>query len=291
MSDTSLIHDPSRNLPDYAAEETARLAREFAEIERAATDILAEAKELPPTVEDIDTANLYTKTIGRIADLDDRVEALRVSEGLPYMRRKDAVDSFFFRIRERLRRRKKTDKAGGADVLQNRLHDYNERRRLEEQRRRDEEARIAREEEERLRRERQEQERIQREAQEKADRARKEQNKEAAAAAAREAEAAAEKLRVAEDQAREKRQDTQAAAQAKPGDMVRERHDEAMNTMRQVWHVEVTDAMKLDAVTLWPFVKDAEKEAALKAWAKTTGHRKQMPGAVIEQRAETVVRR
>ena len=105
MSDTSLIHDPSRNLPDYAAEETARLAREFAEIERATTDILAEAKELPPTVEDIDTANLYTKTIGRIADLDDRVEALRVSEGLVVPRQfRRRVDELF--VRRPLRRQR-----------------------------------------------------------------------------------------------------------------------------------------------------------------------------------------
>ena len=32
----TLIHDPSPNVPDYAAEESARLAREFADVDRAA---------------------------------------------------------------------------------------------------------------------------------------------------------------------------------------------------------------------------------------------------------------
>ena len=292
MSDTSLVHDPSKNMPDYAVEESDRLAREFADVDRAVTDLLAEARGLPDNVDDEQTASQYTSVISRFKDIDDRVEALRAGEKMPWMRRADAVDSFFFRLRERLFRRKKTDKAGGGDVLKDRLHAYNQRREQEERRRREEEARIAREEEERLRRERQEQERIQREAEERAERARKDANKEAAAAAAKEAEAAADKLRIAEDQAREKRQDTQAAAQAKPGDMVRERHEGgAMNTMRQVWHVEVTDSMALDIVALAPFITDEAKEKAAKAWARTVNYKKQMPGLLIEQRSETVIRR
>ena len=291
MSETTLIHDPSTNVPDYAAEESARLEREFADIDRAVTDLLAEARGLPPSVDDEEIASAYTAVINRFKDVDDRVEALRAGEKQPWMRRADAVDSFFFRLRERLFRRKKTDKVGGGDVLKERLHAYNQRREAEERRKREEAERTAREAEEKARLVRQRLEREQREAEERAARARKESNKEAAEKAAREAEAAAAAMRQQEDAAREQRQDAQAAAQAKPGDLVRERHGSALNTMKQVWHVEVVDSMKLDSGALWPFVTDEAKEKAAKAWAKTTNYKKSMDGLLIEQRSETVVRR
>lgn len=292
MNNTSLVHDTTTNMPDYAVEESARLAREFADVDRAVTDLLAEARGLPENVEDEQTASAYTSVISRFKDIDDRVEALRAGEKMPWMRRADAVDSFFFRLRERLFRRKKNDKAGGGDVLKDRLHVYNKRREDEERRKREEAERVAREAENKARQDRLELERQQREAEERAARARKTENREAAEQAAREAAAAAATLRQQEDAARETRQDAQAAAQAKPGDLVRERHEGgAMNTMRQVWHVEVTDSMKLDALALWPFITDEAKEKAAKAWSKTTNYKKPMEGLLIEQRSETVVRR
>jgi len=295
MSDTCLINPeaaPGHNIPDYAAEESARLARDFAELERSVTDLLNDARALPPTVEDTETASLYTQTIARFRDVDERIEGIREMEKLPFLRRGTAVDSFFFRMREQLFRRKRTDKAGGADVLQERLHAYNQKREAEERQKREAAERAAIEEEEKLRREAEALERQKREAEEKAARARKLENKEAAAQAAREADEAAAKLRAEQDAARERRQEAEADARAKPADLVRERHESgAMNTMRQVPYVEIVDAMKLDAVALWPFVKEDAKLAALKAWAKTTQHKRQMDGAVIEMRNETVVRR
>lgn len=281
-----------QNVPDYAAEESARLAREFAGLEKDVVDLLNEARALPPTVEDEPTANVYTQTITRFSDLDTRLEKFRESEKLPYLRRGTAVDSFFGRMKERLFRKKKTDKAGGADVLQERLHAYNLRRLEAEKRAREEAERVARAAEDKARREREEQERVQREAEEKARRARKDENREAAEAAARVAEEAARAAREQEDVARAERQDAEAASRAKPADMVRERHEGgAMNTMKMVWHVEITDSMKLDHAALWPFVKESEKLAALKAWAKTTQYRRPMDGALMEERPDTVVRR
>lgn len=295
MNDTTLVNPeatPGHNVPDYAAEESARLAREFAELDRSVSELLAEARTLPPTVDDLETANLYTQTITRFRDVDERIEGIRESEKMPHMRRSTAIDSFFFRMREKLFRRKKTDAAGGADVLQARLHAYNQKREAEERRKREEEERAAREAEAKARREREELERQQRQAEETAARARKAENKEAAQQAARKAEEAAAKVRADEEAARERRQDAEAAARAKSADLTRERHSGgAMNTMRQVPYVEIVDAMKLDAVALWPFVKEDAKLAALKAWAKTTQHKRPMEGAVIEMRNETVVKR
>lgn len=279
------------NVPDYAAEELRRLNREFDGIENDIIELLNAARALPETVETQETADDYTTVISRFKDLDNKVEALRVSEGLPWLRKTEAVNSFFFSKRERLLRRKKTDAAGGGDVLHSRLHAYNERRLAEEQRIRDEAARAARIVEEKARAERERLEREQREAEERAARARNAGNKAKAEAAAREAAAAAESARQAEEADRSKRAEAEANAAAKPADLVRERHSGAMNTMRREGFAEIVDPMKLDAIALWPFVKDDAKLAALKAWAKTTQHQREMPGARIGFRNDTVVKR
>jgi len=280
------------NVPDYAAEESGRLAREFAGLENDVAAILAEARGLPEIVDDEETANLYTTAISRFRDLDDKVEALRTGEKLPHLRKGDAVDSFFGRLRDRLLRRKKTDKPGGGDVLASRLHDYNERRLAAEQRKRDEEVRLAREDAERIAANIRKAEAEQREAEERAARARRADNKEAAEKTAREAEAAAATLRETGEAARSRLAEADAAAAATPADKVRERHEGgSMNTMKRVGFAEITDSMKLDPVALWPFVKDDAKAAALTAWAKTTQFKREMPGAAIGFRNETQVRR
>ena len=281
-----------QNVPDYAAEESARLAREFDGFEKDVTELLAEARALPVTVEDEATANVYTQAITRFADLDTRLDKFRESEKLPYLRKGTAVDSFFGRMRERLFRKKKTDKAGGADVLQERLHAYNVKREADERRKREEEARIAKEAELAAQRERARLEQIQRDAEATAARARKAENIEAANHAARVAEEAAALARQHEEEARERRQDAVVAAQATPADLVRERHAAgAMNTMKRVPYVEIVDRMQLDFEQLKPFFRDDDVLSALKAWAKTTQHKRPMNGAIIEYRNETVVRR
>lgn len=290
MSEVALA-PAGHNLPDYAAEEAARLAREFSGIEEDTSKLLMEARMLPVEVETQAVADLYTTVLSRFKDLDQRVEGLRISEGLPYLRKTEAVNSFFFGLRERLLRRKKTDPAGGGDVLAARLHAYNERREAEERRRREEQARIAREAEEKARRDREAAERAQREAEAKAARARNEENKRAAEEDARRLRLEAEQRRQDEEAERSRRADAEASAAAKPADLVRERHSGAMNTMKREGFAEITDAMLLDAPLLWPFVPLDAKEKALKAWAKATQHSQPMKGAAIGFRNKTVVRR
>ena len=48
---------------------------------------------------------------------------------------------------------------------------------------------------------------------------------------------------------------------------------------------------EIDAKMAAAAAQDDAKLAALTGWAKTTNYKKAMPGAVIEQRPETVVRR
>lgn len=280
-----------RNMPDWAAEETARLELEYVALKNDVAAILAEARAVPPTVDNEETANIYTKLIKRIRDLDNRVEAMRENEKAPHLRRVQADDSFFFRLRERLARRKKNDTPGGADVLLSRLNYYNSRRLAEEQRRRDAEARRARQEAELAQAAAAEVDRQRREAEASAARARNaEKIAEHQAEAARLADES-DRARAAERMASDTAAAAGAEARAKASDMVRERHSSgALNTMREVWHVEIIDPMKLDAAALWAFVKDDAKLAALTQWAKVTQYRRSMEGALIEKRPETTVR-
>ncbi len=292
----SIVDNPraviGSNIPDYAAEESARLATEFFGLDKDVDKILDEARVLPPAVEDETTANDYTKTIGRMKDLDDKVEAIRISEGLPYLRRGDAVNSYFFRLRERLARRKKTDKPGAINVLMERLHAYNNRRLEEERQVREKAEREAREAERITREASEKAKREQREAEQKAARARSDATRKVAEDEARKAAEAAAAANAAEDAKRAERQDAEAAAKATPADLTRERHSGgSLNTMRQVGFAEIEDSMKLNPVTLWAFVRDDDKLRALNAWAKVTQFKQQMDGARIGFRNETVIRR
>jgi hypothetical protein len=283
---------PGHNLPDWSAEESARLAREHERLERDVTNLLAEARQAPPSVENEQTAELYTNLIKRLRDQDNKVEALRESEKAPHLHKARAVDSFFFRIRERIQRRVSSSATPGAvDVLMARLQDYNARRLAEEQRRRDEAARVAREEAARAARAREDAERQRREAEAKAARARNAERVEQLRREADEREAREAEARAAEQQARQKAQEAEADANAKPADMIRERHDSgAINTMKQYWHVEITNSEALDRDSLWPFIKQDALLDAVKMWAKVTQYRRSMQGAVIEKRSRTEVK-
>lgn len=279
------------NVPDYAKEEAARLEREFGDLKNEAKALEAEADKLPENVDSPEVANLYTAMINKNSDLDKRIEALRVGEGMQYLRKKDTVDSFFFGIREFLFKRKKTDKDGLGDRLNARLHAYNVRRLEEERRERERKEAEARAAEEAARKEREAREQAQRDAEAKAARARSEEGRRKAEEAARVQREAAARAAADEEVRRAERQEAEAAAKAKPADMVRERHSEAMNTMRMVWHVEITDQMQLDLAVLKPFIPLDALEKAAKNWAKVTGYKTPMAGLLIEQRPDTVVRR
>ncbi len=276
--------------PDYARIITDQMARDYAPFRQAVRDALDEARKLPPSVEDEETASEYTAVIKRLRELNTRTDGFREAEKVRPLTECRAIDSFFFGIMEEIERRTKNGKPGASDDLQGRLHVYNQRRLAEERRVREEERRKAEAAERAAREEREAAERAARDAALKAERARKEESRAAAEKAEREAREKARVAREAEEAERARRQEADANARAKSAELVRERHGSgAMNTMRQVPYVEVVDRMLLDFEQLKPFFKDDHILMAVKGWAKTTQHKKQMAGAIIEMRDETVV--
>lgn len=276
---------------NFAGTVTAFLEDEYRELLKTVPELLEEARALPSQIDDDEQMGIFARLIKRFRDSTARIEAFRVKEGEPYLRGKQAVDSFFFSLAEKCQRRDRKAKPGAADVLQARLDDYNQRKLRAEQERR-------RQEEERTRREAQERQRQEDEARRKAEedrlaaeRARKPEIIEAKEAVAAQSEQAASTATIDAALAFEKAEEARIATLAKPADLIRTRVEEGPTvTMAREAYAIITDASQLDKETLWPFISEDAKEKALRSWAKTTGHSKQMPGAEIGHRQKSVVR-
>lgn len=280
----------SNEAPDYAQTVTAEMQRDYEEVTATVAGLLDEARALPGEVVDDESMGAFARLIKRMRDTTARIEAFRTKEKEPYLRGGNAVDGFFHALATKIARKARTDKPGAADILQARLDAYNQRKLVEEQERR---RRVA-EEEARVAREKLAQERLASEAAEAArlaaERARKPENvvAKAAVADAREAEASAAGVEAI--LAAGRAEDAHVATLAKPADLVRTRIDDALVTMGTEPYAEIVDAALLDKETLWPFISEDAKAKALRAWAKTTGHRTQMAGASIGKRPKSVVR-
>ena len=267
-----------------AARVTEYLERDYRSLTEEIDKLLAEARDLPTEVSTEHDATTIGLVIKKLREADGRAESYRETEKAPHRLSAEAVDSFFFRLRERLARRNPRDhkqKPGAADVLQARVNDFLERKRIEEEDRRrreaEETARIAREAQEKA-------DRGAREAEEKrlaADRARKPENIAARTAEAEVAEKAAQDAAVEAQMASQSAQDARIATFAKPAELARTRGDGVLLTQARQPYAIVTDRGALDREKLWPFFTDAEIEKALRAWARTTGHSQPMPGAEI----------
>lgn len=297
MSNDDLINPRavvgSNQAPDYARQVTDQMARDYAALDQSITALLEEARGKPTDVNDEQTALDLGALIKRLADADRRTEAFRVAEKEPHLRAANAVDSFFFALRDKLGRRNKNDrsaKPGAMDILQARVNAFLDRKRMEEQARRDREAaeaaRIAREAQEKAYHEQVAAE----EARLAAERARKAETKEEKGAVAAVAEEKASALAAEAAIATVRAQDAHIATLAKPADMVRTRGDGVLLTQARENYAIMVDRTKLDMAKLWPFFTDAEVEKALRGWAKTTGYNQPMDGAEIGNRQKGVVR-
>lgn len=302
MVETNLLHPHavpgSNQAPDYAQQVTNRLAAEYAETVSTLEGLLAEAEAMPRGVKSDQEALLRGTLIKRMRDVDSRLEGVRVLEGEPYLRGKNAVDSFFFGLRDRIGKRNKNDraaKAGATDVLQADINAYQnekiaaENARLEAERR--EQARIAREAQEKAVAEA----RAAEEARLKADRARKAENVAANRAAAEAQEAAADLAAQEAARTANLAEEARMAALAKPADIARVRGNDQSGagvtlTVAKEPYALLTDRAKVDLEMLRPYFTDAEIEKALRGWAKATGHRIAMPGAEIGHRNKGVTR-
>lgn len=282
----------SNEAPDYAQQVTERMRLDYAEVETTVASLLDEARELPAEIQDDDAKGKFTALIKRLRDLTKRIEAFHAKEGEPYLRGKQAVDQFFFGLWDKCARRDRKNKPGAADILLARLNDYDTRKLAEERARRqreaDEAARIAQE----AAAERARQEQAAETARLAAERARAPAKAEEKAKLATAAEALADAAKVEDTVAADKAQETHIATLAKPAEIMRHRdaNTGTLSTMATEPFAEVLDADLLDKNKLWPFIKLEAKEQALRAWAKTTGHTQQMPGASIGKRPRSVVR-
>lgn len=271
------------NQTDYAAEVVTRLNRDYAELLNSVANTLAKMRELPKAVTDEATLDSYSSVIRDARDLNKRLESYHDAEKIPYLRSGQGVDQFFFGQMEKIARRKKTDPAGGLDILDARVDAY-----MQEKLRIEREAReaIAREEERKarvLREQQAEADRLAREAEQKAARARNAESIAAHEAEAKRQRDNAERARKAQELADQQAADAATDTKASAADMTRTRLESgAMATMGTVPVVEITDVALLNKELLWPFIKEEHLLMALKSWAKTKSHKVPMDGAVIK---------
>lgn len=291
ITDTAGIGHNADIAPDYAATISARLGADYAELITGARGLLEEARALPGEINSDEEMGPFATLIERMRDTTARIKAYHSSEKEPHLRAGQAVDQFFFGWYEKLSRRNKTDKAGAADVLQACVNDWMQRKLAAERAARQAAEAAARAAEEALRAAQAEAARKAAEAAAAADRARKAENIAAHERQALEEAAKAAQLASAAAQAAQVTDDARIDTLAKPADMVRTRLEAGpMVTMKQVPVVLIEDTSKLDMAKLWPFIKEEHLLMALKAWAKSTSHKRQMDGATIKMVDEAVVR-
>ena len=279
------------NQPDFALEEVSRLQVDYHAAATLASELLEEARALPPEIEDDETKGRYSSLIKRIRDHTKLLDSYHGAEKAPHLRRGQGVDQFFFGIWDKLARRDRKAKAGALDVLTARLTDYDTRKLREEQERRrkiaEEEARIAADKAAEARRLEAEAEA----ARLAAERARKPETAAAKAAVAEQAEAAVPAARVEAEVTAGKAEAAHIETLAKPADIMRTRgEDGTLSTMATEPYAEVEDRDLLDKARLWPFLSDDAIEKALRAWARTTGYKVPMPGAKVGRKPKSVVR-
>lgn len=269
--------------PDWAQIITDKMALEYSEIAAEALVLLDRAREMPITVTTEEELAAITKLVVEMRDLRMRAIAFHKKEKEYWLRSGEGVDNYFFGIRDRMIK--------GSDIIGERGNVYN-RAKVAEARRIAEAARVKAEQEAAAARAIVlAEENAAREAQAKADRARNaekiEQHEEAAKAHEVSAAEAAADLSVAVDQMR----DAQHVAGQKAADIARVRFDNGtMSTMKQVGYEEIVDREQLDLKALLPFIDDKTLLKALKSWAKITGWKKPMAGAIVEMRDATVYR-
>lgn len=275
---------------DYAKEETERLSRDYAELNRTAEQLQAEESQIE-AIASPDDKEVVVDLIKRIRDVKVRALGLHELEKQPHLRRGQGVDNFFFGIVDRLLKRDKKNRDGSGDRLGKMLTDYDVRVLAEENERRrkaaEETARIARlAEEERVRKEQEaEQARL------AAERARKPETAAVKEEIAEQKDTAAAAARVDEAVANNAAEDAYVETLARPADIMRTRTGSGtLSTMQTEAYAEIEKAELLDMAKLWPYIKFDAKQTALNAWAKSTDYREAMAGAKIGRRPKSQVR-
>ncbi len=286
---TPQIGDNSGEI-DYAKMESDRLRLDYAEYGRSALELLKESEAITE-LKDPETKSNVVSLIKRIRDAAKRGDGFRELEKMPHFRRGQGVDQFFFGWIDRLSKRDRKNRDGEADRLQAMLNDYDTRVLAEEQERR---RKIAEEEQRKARIAEQERLAAEQKAEEArlaAERARKPETTAAKQEVADVADTVASTARIEATIQADKAEDAYVQTLAKPADIMRTRgNDGTLSTMGREGYAEVVDASKLDKELLWPFISLDAKEKALRAYAKSMGHRVEMTGAAVGFRNKSIVR-
>lgn len=262
----------------------ALLPDQYRDLAANVTKMLANAREeIPDKILTIEQQAVVTRTVVTMRDELTKILSHHKKEKEPYLRAGQAVDQFFFSMRDRLTKAKEIIEKRGDGFTQRQLAAERAER---EQREREatERARKAQEEADLLAQQ-------QRDAEAAAERARSKKKTEELTEAAEqladdrvEADARAAVAAQAADDARRE-------ADAKAADIVRTRFDSGhMSTARQVGYADVTDYNLLPLEVLRPYIKQAELERAVKAYAKMTDYSATIAGANIGKRDGTVYR-
>lgn len=280
------------NLPAaYAQRVVEALERDYKALTDNIAALLDKAREAPRSVESDEVALAVGAVIKELRDADKRAEAFRQTEKEPYLRSEQAVDQFFFALRDKLAKRSRQNRSGAIDVLQDRVNAYLERKRALEEAERH---RIAQEEARKAAEKAAEEAKLRQEAEDaraREERARKPENVAAHAAVAEKAERDAAQAAAEAVAAADRAQEAHIATLAKPADMARTRGDDGvLLTQSREAYVIITDRTKLDWTKIAPFFTDAEVEKAVRGWARVTGHNQPMDGAEIGYRRKGVTR-
>lgn len=278
--------------PDWGKMQTDELTLNYAGMVRECNKLLEQAREIPLEITTEAEAEQAAAIIVKLRAQAKVIDGSHGKEKAPHKAKGEATDSFFFGWWEKLARRNKSQvKPGAADIVLARLDDYNQRKLAAEQRRLRQEALDARKEADQLQAEAEvaQQERLAAEA--AAARAKKPETQVAKTAVADMKTEAARVAQVDAMLANDKAAQAQVAAAAKPADIVRTRNTATgtTTTMQTENYANVTDRNLLDKELLWPHLSDDAIAKALAQWARGSGHKVQMAGAVIGSRPKTRV--
>jgi hypothetical protein len=268
MSDPRLGHNRVPYDPEGL---TDWLQQDYGELLSHARDLLADADELPSTVESSLDLSAVAAITMKLRDLAARAESHRKAEKEPWLRQGEVVDTFFFKLKQPLDAKR--------NDLQGRLDTFKQKQLAAERARREAEAAAARKAQIEALRQREE-------AELAARRARTLETQ-----TAREITAATARVDAA--LADIKAEETALAAMASSSSLVRERFQgdrSGMVGMRKKPVCIIEDVSKLDLELLRPYLKEEALLLALRAWAKTTGYSQEMPGAIVALRDSVVVR-
>lgn len=281
-SDRDVASDSNQDI-DHAKPVMDRLSQDFGWLTQKIDELVADLEKAPKIIDSDETQSIVEDVIGKARDAWKNADGQRIAEKAPYLAGERAVDQFFHRLRDRLKDAVAPVKA---------ISDAWTLAKVERERvAREAAAAEARKKEEEARQAREKAEREAREAEAAAARKRSADARAAAEKEAADKRAAADAARADERAAMQQTDQAANATAATSADLGRTRHDTGrMNTVKQVPDVRIIDSAKLDLEKLRPYFKPDHLQSALEQFAKFTNYAGTCEGAHIGKKDEVVRR-